>query len=126
MRPFEFMTPEADRPRSRLQPERRGAVLVRWDSICFSDGRNFKEGVHNFDPVFKSSRNHKALLSAKFNQVRLEGEPHNAPGFAFAAAVVDARDEFTERQGFFPAIAFHGLKHKPGNRADAMGCSPYI
>jgi hypothetical protein len=28
--------------------------------------------------------------------------------FAFAAGVANARDEFTKRQGFLPALGFHG------------------
>jgi hypothetical protein len=55
-------------------------------------------------------RNHKAMLSAKLNPVRLDSEPHNPAGLAFSADVVNARDEFTERQGFLPAIGFHGLR----------------
>ena len=36
------------------------------------------------------------------------------------------RDELTQSQGFLPAIRFHGLKYKPGNRADSMGCLPHV
>jgi hypothetical protein len=98
------------------------AKVNRFDFV----GRSFKQSVYIFAPGLKSSRNHKVLLSAKLNQVRLVGESHNPSGFAFAADVVNARDEFTKRQGFLPAIGFHGLKCKPGNRAGAMGCSPYV
>ena len=71
------------------------------------------------------SRNHKASRSAKLNQARLDGEPHHRAGLALAADVVNACDEFTKGEGFLPAIDSHGLKCKPGNRADAMGCSPH-
>jgi hypothetical protein len=124
MRLHELVTPEANRPRSRLQPKRRGAALVRRDSVYFSDDWRFEQSVHNFDFELRSSRNHKPLLSAKFNQVRLDGEPHNSTGFAFAAAVIDARDEFTERQGFFLAIAFHVLKCKLENLVMLWGETP--
>ena len=45
-------------------------------------------------------------------------------GFAFAADVANALDEFTQSQGPLPVIGFHGRKRKPGNRAAAMGCYP--
>jgi len=109
MRPFEFMTPEADRPGSRLQPERRGAALIKEASVFFPDNRSRKQGVHDFDSGFDPSSNHNALWSAKLNQVRLDGEPHDSFALAPAAAVIDARDEFAECQGFFPALILHGL-----------------
>jgi hypothetical protein len=39
--------------------------------------------------------------------VRLDGKPHNPTGFAFAASIINARDEFTKRHGSLPAIGFH-------------------
>jgi hypothetical protein len=54
----------------------------------------------------KHSGNHKAVLSAKLDQVRLDGAPHNSPGFALAATVINARDEFTECQGFLRQLLF--------------------
>src|ERR1035438_1213438 len=71
-------------------------------------------------------KNHKAIVSSKFNQVRIDGQPHNPSGFAFAPSVIDARDEFTKRQASLPAIGSHGLMCNPGNRASAMGCSPHM
>ena len=65
-------------------------------------------------------------MSTKLDQMRLDGEPHNPFGVAMAAAVIDARDKFAECHGIFPAIAFHGLKCKLKNLADAMGCSPHL
>jgi hypothetical protein len=112
MRSFEVNASEANGPGSRLQPKRHGAALVWRDSVYFSDDRRFGQSVHNFDSELRSLRNHEALLSAKFNQVRFNGEPHNTSGFAFAAAVIDACDEFAESHGFFPAIIFHGLEYE--------------
>jgi hypothetical protein len=57
--------------------------------------------------VLKSSRNHNALLSAKLNQVRLDGDLNNLAGFAVAADVVNAGDEFTKRPGYLRGIVFH-------------------
>ena len=99
--------------------------MVQGDAICFSDNWRFKLGVHIFFLELKRSRNHKALLSAKFNQVRLDGEPHKSPALVFAAAFINARDEFTKGEGLLPAIDSHGLNCKPGNGADAMGCLPH-
>jgi hypothetical protein len=48
-------------------------------------------------------------LDAELNQARLDGEPHNSFGLFSAAGVVNARNEFPKRQGFLPAIGFHGL-----------------
>jgi hypothetical protein len=78
MRAFEIITPEANRPASRLQPKRRRAASIQKDSECIpSDpdavvakvkrfgfaGRCFKQSVHIFVPGLKFSRNHNALLS---------------------------------------------------------------
>ena len=71
-------------------------------------------------------KNHKASLSSKLNQACIDGEPHNPFGFLSAAGVVNGHDELTKRQVFLPAIGFHGLKCKSGNRADAMGCLPHM
>jgi hypothetical protein len=70
-------------------------------------GRSFKQSVHIFASGLKSSGNHIAPLSAKLNQVRLDGKPHNPAGFTFAASIINARDEFTKRHGSLPAIGFH-------------------
>jgi hypothetical protein len=127
MRPFKFMTPEADRPGSRLQPERRGAALIKGASIFFPDNRGRKQGVHDFDSGLDPSSNHKTLLSAKLDQVRLDGEPHESSGLVppcGTAAVIDARDEFAECQVFFPAVIFHVLKYKSPNRQMPWGVLP--
>jgi len=71
-------------------------------------------------------KNHKASLSSKLNQACIDGEPHNPFGFLSAAGVVNGHDELTKRQVSLPAIGFHGLKCKPGSRADAMGCLPHM
>ena len=98
--------------------------MIRRASICFPDdpdvvgakvnrfgfvGRSFEQSVHIFAPGLKSSRNHKALLSAKLNQVRLDGEPHNPSGLVFAVGVVNARDELTKRQRLLLVIDLHGM-----------------
>jgi hypothetical protein len=119
------MTPETNRPGSRLQPERRGAALIREGPVFFPDNRGHKKSVHDFDSALDSSGNHKALLSAKLDQVRLDGEPHESPGLALVAAFIDARHEFAECQGFLSAIIFHALKYKSSRCADDMGCSPH-
>jgi hypothetical protein len=72
----------------------------------------------------KPSGNHKAPLPAKFDQVRPDGEMDNSPGPAFAPDIVDTRDKFAERQVSLPAITFHGLKYKPGNRVTDIGYNP--
>jgi hypothetical protein len=140
MRSFEVITSGVNRSDGRLQPT-LGAALMRRAFVCYPDdsdvvvakvnrfgfaGRRFKQSVHIFAPGLKSSRNHNALLSAKLNQVNLDGKPQNPSGLAFAADAVNARDPFTKGQGFLPAIGFHGLKCKPGNHAGAMGCSPHL
>ena len=98
--------------------------MIRRASVCFPDdpdvvgakvnrfgfvGRSFEQSVHIFAPGLKSSRNHKALLSAKLNQVRLDGEPHNPSGLVFAVSVVNTRDELTQRQRLLLVIDLHGL-----------------
>ena len=62
-----------------------------------------------FCPWVKSSRNHKALRAAKFNQVRLDGEPHNPSGLVFVVGVVNTRDELPQRQRLLLVIDLHGL-----------------
>jgi hypothetical protein len=133
----EIITPEANRSDSCPLPKRHGAAWIQRDSDCIPVvaakvhdfrlvGWSFEQSVHIFAPGLKSSSNHKALLAAKFNQARLDGEPHNPFGLLSAKGVVSARDEFPKRQGFLPAIGFHCLKYRPGNRAGAMGCSPHV
>jgi hypothetical protein len=76
-------------------------------------------------PDLKFLRNHNPVMPAKLNHLRFDGELHNPAGFAVAADVVYARDEFTKRPGSFRGISFHYLKYKPGNHADVMGYSPH-
>ena len=54
------------------------------------------------------------------------------PGFIFITGRhmgcdcrAQPRAELTKIQDFLPAIRFHGLKYKPENPADAMGCLPH-
>lgn len=61
------------------------------------------------------------LLSAKLNQLRFDGEPHNPSGFVLAVGVVNAGDELTKRQGLLPAIGPHGLQAYVGSRPSRYG-----
>jgi hypothetical protein len=125
MRSFEVITPEANRPGSRLQPKRHGAASIQKDLVCIPGdpdvvvakvnhfgfvGWGFKQSVHVFALGLNSSSNHKALSSAKLNQVRLDGELHNPSGFAYAADVVNARDELTKRQRLLLVIDLHSMR----------------
>jgi hypothetical protein len=47
----------------------------------------------------------------KRDEVRTNGEPHHAAGFAPAPDAVSLRDEFPERQSFPLANSPHGLKY---------------
>lgn len=145
MRSFEVITSGVNRSDGCLQPTQLGAASIRRASVCFPDdpdvvvakvnrfgfvGRSFKQSVHIFAPGLKPSRNHKALLSAKLKQVRLDGspreiggadpagqaaeviprgEPHNPSGLVFAVGVVNARDELTQRQRLPLVIDLHGM-----------------
>jgi hypothetical protein len=62
------------------------------------------------DPGLKFLRNHKEVLSAKLNPVRLDGEPHNPFGLLSAAGVVNARDKLTKRQYLLLMVGFHGIR----------------
>ena len=107
--------------------------MIRRASVCFPDdpdivgakvnrfgfvGRSFEQSVHIFAPGLKSSRNHKALLSAKLNQVRLDGEPHNPSGLALAVGVVNARDELTNPLTRQPREL--NLRHSCGDQPGAV------
>jgi hypothetical protein len=76
-------------------------------------------------PDLKFSGNHNAVLSAKLDQLRLDGNLHNPASFALAADVVNACDEFTKRPGLFRGISFHELKRRLEDRIDVMGCLPH-
>jgi len=129
----EIIASEVNCSGSRLQPKRHGAALIQKVSVFFVGdpdvivakvnrfglvGRRFKVRVHIFVPGLKSSRNHKALLSAKLNQVRLDGEPHNPSGLVFAVGVVNTHDELTKRQRLLLVIDLHGIRigRKPHGR----------
>jgi len=60
----------------------------------------------------KFSGDHNAMLSAKLDLMRLDGHLHNSAGFAIAADIINAGDEFTKRPGSFRGISFHKLKRK--------------
>ena len=107
MRSFEIITSEVNRLGSRLQPKWHGAPLIRMVSVCFPDepvvvvartnrfgfvGWSFEQSIHIFAAGLRSSRNYKALLSVKLNQARLDGEPHDPGGFAFAADAITVFD----------------------------------
>jgi hypothetical protein len=65
---------------------------------------------------------HEAVLSSKLELVCFDGEPHKSAGPAFTPGVVRCGDELAKRQWFPPAIRFHRLKYKPGDRATAIRC----
>jgi len=66
------------------------------------------------------------VLSAKLDQLRLDGDLHNFAGFAAAADIINAGDEFTKRPGSFRGIIFHNVKRIREGRIDAMGCVPHL
>jgi hypothetical protein len=70
--------------------------------------------------------NDNAVLSAKLDQLRLDGDLHNFAGFAAAADIINAGDEFTKRPGSFRGIIFHNVKRRREGRIDAMGCVPHL
>jgi len=125
MRSHEFVTLEANRANSRLQPKRRGVALIqrvsagsvgdpvirtaRVSRFTF-ENRSFKPSDHSFAPGSRFSGSHETLWSAKLNQSRLDGEPYDPAGFALATDVVHARDECSKRQGS-SVIGFHGRKN---------------
>ena len=136
---FEVITSEVNRSDGRLQLTQLGAALIREDLACFPGGlativatfnhfgfvgRSCKQSVHIFAPGLKSSRNHKALRAAKFNQVCLEGEPHNPSGLVFVVGVVNARDELTQRQRLLLVIDLHGLNIGQETARALWGVSP--
>jgi hypothetical protein len=55
----------------------------------------------------------------------LDGKLHDFAGFAFAADVINACDEFTERPGSLHGCCFHDPKSKSENRFNVMGCLPH-
>jgi hypothetical protein len=129
---YDFITPGVNRSDGGPQPTRRGAAPIQRNSGCLPGDpdivvarvnrfgivdRSSSHGIHFLSPGLKLSGNYKALLSAKLNQVRLDGEPHKPSGLAFTATVVNARYELTKPECFFPVMGFHGLKCNPGNRA---------
>jgi hypothetical protein len=125
MRSFEVIKSEVNRLGCRLQPTQHGAALIQGDSACFPGvpgvvvakvnrfglvGMSFKERVHGIANLIESPlRNHKALLAAKLNQVRLDDEPHNPPGLVFAVSVVNACDQLAKRQRLLLMVDFHDM-----------------
>jgi len=65
-----------------------------------------------------------AVLSAKFNDVRLDGELHNFTGIALVADVVNAGNEFTECPGFLCGFVFHIPKPKGEVARTSWGVYP--
>ena len=121
-RKVDDITSELNRSDGRVQPAQLPAALIWTASVCFPDapghvvakvnrfgfvGRSFMRSVHTFALEVKFLRNHEALLSAKLNQVRLDGDLHNPARFAFTADVVNGCDEFTKRPGYLRGIVFH-------------------
>ncbi len=128
MRSFEVIKSEVNqvnRLGCRLQPTQHGSALIQGDSACFPGDpgvvvakanrfglveRSFKERIHRIANIFETPlRNHKASLSSKLNQVRLEGEPHNPAGLVFVVGVVNARDELAQRQRLLLVIGLHDM-----------------
>jgi len=122
MRSFDVIISGVNRSDSRLRPTQFGAVLIPGDSACFPGdpglivtkvnrfgflGWRFKQSVYVFAPGLKSSRNHNAVFSAKFNQARLDGERNNSFGLAFAPGAVTACDEITEGHWLLWGMPFH-------------------
>jgi hypothetical protein len=140
MRVLEVSTPEANRPGSRLQPERIGAVWIWRDSACLPVapavvaakanssgfvGVKSQGSVHSIlNLVEPTLRNHDASLSAKFNQVCVDRQRYNSPGSPFTPGFVSGHDELTKRQGFLPAMGFHGLSIGDDKVGGYWGVSP--
>ncbi len=70
------------------------------------------------------SRNNKAIVSSKLNQVRIDGEPHNPFGLLFAVGGVNGRDEITKRQRLLLVIDLHGLNIGQETARALWGVSP--
>jgi hypothetical protein len=139
MRSFDVIISGVNRSGNRLQPTQLGAALIPGDPACFPADpgltvakvnrfgfvdRSFEQSVHIFAPGLKSSRNYKALRAAQFNQMRLEGEPHNSFGLVFAVDVVNARDELTQRQRLLLVIDLHGMNLGQETARALWGVSP--
>ena len=68
---------------------------------------------------------HETLWTPKLDQLSIDGKPHKSTGPASTPGVVRRGDELAKCQGLLPAIRFHRLKYRPGDRAPAMGCFPH-
>jgi len=68
---------------------------------------HFPERHKNGDFVGMPLRNCVAPPSAKYNKVRIDGEPYQFSGFLFAADLVNVGDEITKTQYFLLLIGFH-------------------
>ena len=68
------------------------------------------------------SEKHEMLWFSKLDLVCVDGGPHKPTGPAFIPGIVRSSDELAECQRFFPAIRFHNVKYRPGERAPAIRC----
>jgi hypothetical protein len=117
-----------------------GVALIRMASVCFPDdpvvvmakvnrfgfvGRSFKQSIHQIANLIETPLGKlEALWSSKLDQPCVDGEPHKSSGPAFAPGGVRRGNEFTKRQGFLPAIGFHGVKYRPETGRALWGVHP--
>ena len=59
---------------------------------------------------FLCLNNHIPVAPLKLDQVRVESEPQNSSGSAFATGVVNGRDQITERQRLLLVMGLHQLR----------------
>jgi len=64
------------------------------------------------------------VLSAKLDQLRLDGNLHNPAGCAFAVNVINTCDEFAKRSGSLAGSCLHKLKLKEEARLMTWGIYP--
>ena len=65
-------------------------------------------GMKNFASTrFKT---YKAIVSSKFNQARIDGEPYDSSGPPFTQGAVHGHDEFTKHQWLLLLRGFHDTK----------------
>ena len=112
------------RSRSSRFPDDPDIVVANANRFGFV-GRSFKERVHRIANLIETSlRNHKAIVSSKLNEVRLDGESHKPSGLVFAVGVGNARDEFTKRQRLLLVIDLHGKRMGRETARALWGVSP--
>jgi hypothetical protein len=102
---------------------------VRLVAIWLGGGlaaRSFKKCVHRNEKMLSGpgSRNNKAIVSSKLNQMRIDGGPHNSFGFLSAAGVVNGRDQITKRQWLLLVIEHHGMRIGRETARALWGVSP--